>query len=334
MRVVDVFCGIGGASCGFSAVDGVQVVMGVDWDDRVLKTWATNTGGQAVCATVGVDHIPLPEAADDLFVHFSPPCTALSRARAGSATAEEVETGTNLLKWSLDQIVEKGYKHFSLEDVATPQTRAVIEPYRAKYPERIAYTTIECADYNVPQTRSRLIASTPAVIRGLKETPVQRLSISDALAIANHTLPDGVTHMKSNTTTRGGMPSLRSIQTQSFTLLASHPYQWTDVDGKTIRCCSVAEQAALQTFPVSWELPRGSRLGFHAVGNALPPAVATRIMQLATASAPPHPAQLPPPLPAPLPAPPTADAERSVTHAQLRALKRRIEALEKAVGAD
>ena len=72
MRCVDVFCGMGGASCGFMAVDGVSVIMGVDCDDRVLRTWAANTGGTAVCATVGTDPIPLPEAADDLFVHFSP----------------------------------------------------------------------------------------------------------------------------------------------------------------------------------------------------------------------------------------------------------------------
>ena len=45
-------------------------------------------------------HVKWPEGAD-VHGHFSPPCTALSRARAGSATAEQLEGGIEHLRWSV-----------------------------------------------------------------------------------------------------------------------------------------------------------------------------------------------------------------------------------------
>mgnify|MGYP001336243385 CR=1 FL=1 len=124
MRAWDAFCGVGGASCGFNAVNEVTVVGGIDWDDKMLRMWATNTRARAICASIGQDEIEWPAAAEDLFIHLSPPCTALSKARAGSATKEEVAQGVNMLKFTLDLIIDKGYVNFSLENVSTVNSRA------------------------------------------------------------------------------------------------------------------------------------------------------------------------------------------------------------------
>ena len=103
-RFCDAFCGIGGASAGAVAA-GCKVEMGIEFDDKIVRPYATNTGGRAVCATIGQEEIPWPDAAPDVMVHLSPPCTALSKARAGSASGAEVEGGMDMVRFSLDLVV-------------------------------------------------------------------------------------------------------------------------------------------------------------------------------------------------------------------------------------
>ena len=348
MRVVDVFCGAGGASCGFTQYAEGCVVLGIDCDERALKSWAANTGGKACCVSIGsngetggeVAAVPWPSAAPDLFVHLSPPCTALSKARAGSAAEADVAKGVELLKWSLDCVLAHGYDGcgeggaglgFSIENVSTGATRAVAESYASRHPTRIAFTTIDCADYGVPQSRVRLIISTPRIIRALKEVAVRRLTIADAFAAAGVDLPTGATHVKSNSNNRDGSSSLRSIYTQSFTLTASHPLAFSDAHGTTIRCLTVAESAVLQIIPSSWQLPKGSRAGIHAVGNAVPPPVAICIMRCAVLDTPTCTQTPIDRAPAALPAAPPSRRCSSPWKAQVRKLKRRVAALEAAV---
>ena len=54
LRFIDLFCGIGGFSCGAMEA-GCTVVMGIENEDTVLRSWAANTAGRAVCATIGAD---------------------------------------------------------------------------------------------------------------------------------------------------------------------------------------------------------------------------------------------------------------------------------------
>ena len=167
-RFCDAFCGIGGASAGAMAA-GCKVEMGIEFDDKVVRPYATNTGGRAVCATIGRDEIPWPDAAADVMIHLSPPCTALSKARAGSASEAEIDDGLDMVRFSLDLVIEKGYVSFSLENVSTQQTRTLLDEYVSRYPTRIAYTTLDAADYGVPQNRTRLIAANPATIQLLRQ---------------------------------------------------------------------------------------------------------------------------------------------------------------------
>ena len=92
MRLVDAYCGTGGWSAGAIAA-GCTPVLGIDCDNVPLQLWAANCApaGRAACATLGTDEpIDWPEAEPDVHVHLSPPCTSLSKARAGSAPAESV----------------------------------------------------------------------------------------------------------------------------------------------------------------------------------------------------------------------------------------------------
>ena len=365
MLVVDAFCGAGAPTSnpttlllsptatltplqgGWSAgaiAAGCTPVLGIDSDSAPLKLWATNCSlaGRAVCATIGADAIEWPEAAPDVHVHLSPPCTSLSKARAGSASASSVATALDAVRWCVQLVLEKGYYSWSMENVATPAVVACVAELARQHPDRVAHLTLDAADYGVGSNRVRLIASTPAVIRALKERPVQRVSVAEAFAAAGLPLP--AEYIKSNTSNRDGTPCMRSTQQPAFTVTASHPLIWCTRAGATVRCLTVAESAALMGFPPDWKLPLGSRAGLRAVGNAVPPPLAKAVMTCAVTEAqsllietPPHAQE---PAPQALPAPPTpqepappeherfARNELAVLRRKLRRLTKRVDVLE------
>jgi site-specific DNA-cytosine methylase len=208
----------------------------------------------------------------------------------------------------------------------------------SQYPDLIAYTILDAADYGVPQNRVRLIAANPATIQLIRQQPVQRVTVAAAFANAGRTLP--ATHLKSNTCNRDGSPCIRSVEEQAFTVTASHPLTWCDRDGSTVRCLTPAECALLQGFPSSWRLPAGSRLGIRAAGNAIPPPLSATIVRCTAIAA-----GLEPTLPPPIPEP-TAPSQiicaveegetppertRIVSITKFKSLKRRLELLEAVV---
>ena len=329
MRVVDAYCGAGGWSAGAIAA-GCTPVVGIDSDAVPLKLWATNCSpaGRAVCATIGADAIDWPDAAADVHVHLSPPCTSLSKARAGSASASSVATALDAVRWCVQLVLDKGYASWSLENVATPAVVACVAELARQHPDRVAHLTLDAADYGVGSNRVRVIASTPAVIRALKEMPVQRVSVAEALAAAGLPLP--AEHLKSNTSNRDGTPCMRSTQQPGFTVTASHPLIWCTRAGATVRCLTVAESAALMGFPPEWKLPLGSRAGLRAVGNAVPPPLAKAVMTCAVTAA----RSAPPAPPAPQEPVPPGEPERGASNElaglrrKLRRLARRVDVLE------
>ena len=329
MRVIDAFCGAGGWSAGAVAA-GYTPVLGIDNDAAPLKLWAANCSpaGRAACATIGVDAVDWLDAAADLHVHLSPPCTSLSKARAGSASAASVAAALDAVRWCVQLVLDKGYTSWSMENVATPAVVACVAELARQHPDRVAHLTLDAADYGVGSNRVRLIASTPAVIRALKEMPVQRVSVADALAAAALPLP--ADYIKSNTSNRNGTPCMRSTQQPAFTVTASHPLIWCTRAGATVRCLSVAESAALLGFPPDWKLPLGSRAGLRAVGNAVPPPLARAVMACATkAAAAESPA--PPAPPAPPDHEPASPADDWHASDELAGLRRKLRRLSKRV---
>ena len=197
MRVVDLYAGVGGFSAGAIAA-GAQVELVVDNDHIPLKLLAANVPGVRVkLATLGpsgddIDFLPPP--APDLHVHASSPCTELSTART-TATPDGIASGLATLQWSLDLVLERGDFSWSLENVSTIQTRALLQKYVDRDPGRVAYATLDACDFGAAQTRSRLIAAPPALIRALKEMPTaRRVSVRDAFAKRELTVPS--THFK------------------------------------------------------------------------------------------------------------------------------------------
>ena len=52
-RILDLFCGAGGFSCGFEQVNGFKTVIGVDFDKKVLVTFKNNiTNAKVICGNL------------------------------------------------------------------------------------------------------------------------------------------------------------------------------------------------------------------------------------------------------------------------------------------
>ena len=174
MKVVDLFAGLGGFSAGALAA-GAEVILGVDHDPVPLKLWSANVpGGRAVLTSLGPsdDTVMLPPPSPHLHVHASTPCTDLSPARGRSATPADVASGVCMLRWALDLVLERGDHSWSLENVSTPKTREVLADYAARFPEKVAFATLDAADFGSPQTRIRLIAGPPALIKCGRHSPL------------------------------------------------------------------------------------------------------------------------------------------------------------------
>ena len=270
MKVVDLFAGLGGFSAGALAA-GAEVILGVDHDPVPLKLWSANVpGSRAVLTSLGPsgDTVSLPPPSQHLHVHASTPCTDLSPARGRSATPADVASGVCMLRWALDLVLERGDHSWSLENVSTPKTREVLADYATRFPEKVAFATLDAADFGSPQTRIRLIAGPPALVKLLQEMPSsRRVSVREAFASSGLDVP--ALYVKNQTRGRDGEPCRRSVEEQSFTICASHALTWATRGGETVKTMSARDSAVIMGFDATWRLPKGSRAAQKAVGNAM-----------------------------------------------------------------
>ena len=325
MRVVDLFAGLGGFSAGALAA-GASVELGVDNDHVPLKLFAANVPNAKVkLATLGPDggeDVKYPPAATDLHMHASSPCTELSPAKA-SATEADIASGLATLRWALELVLGRGDYSWSVENVSTIKTRALLQEYVDRHPERVAFASLDAAEFGAAQSRVRLIGGPPKLIRALKEMPsARRVSVREAYEKRGLVVPAPA--FKNQTRNRDGTPCTRSVEEQSFTICASHGLTWCDRDGTTVKVMTANDSSLLMGFPKEWRLPKGSRDAQRAVGNALCVAMSRAIMDAAIAVQADNKAtlQVPPPL-----EPPTAEPLPAPTMDEMNRRLGRIEKL-------
>lgn len=323
------FAGLGGFTCG-ALEAGALVVLVVDSDPAPLKVLAANAPtATAVVATLGEgrDEVALPPPAPDLHVHISTPCTELSVARRDDKA--NPDAGIRMIRWAVGLVLERGDHSWSLEQVPTKATRSLMTELATAHPERIAYGVFDSAEFGAPQTRLRLIAGPPRLVRMLQAIPCARhVSIRAAFEKAGTLLP--APRCKNQTKSQAGGPTMRPVETQSFTVCAGHALTWCDAVGKTVRIMTARESAHLMGFPSTWALPHGSRAAQRAIGNAMCVALSKAIMRAAIAvqngdaSVPGEVDTVPTHSPAPT-------EKNPPTYRQYRRLRRRIVELEKLV---
>lgn len=328
MRVIDLFAGLGGMSQGALAA-GAEVIEVYDNDPVPLKLLGANVPGVKVrLAKLGPagDAIELPAPAPDLHVHASTPCTELSPAKY-NATKSGVAAGVGMLQWALDLFLKRGEHSWSIENVSTPTTRKVLDEYKRRFPTRVDFASLDAADFGAPQTRIRLIAGPPHLIKQLQQMPsARRLSVREALAAARLEVPAEA--FKNQTRNRDGTPCLRSVEEQSFTICASHALTWCSRDGETKRVMNARESAVLMGFHLDWRIPQGSRNGQRAVGNALCTAMSKAITQAAIAIHTGEPIPLSPPTPSVLVQPSAPEPDSTTAPHDSRKIQKRLKKIE------
>tara|TARA_B100000780_G_scaffold94621_1_gene65865 strand:+ start:76 stop:1059 length:984 start_codon:yes stop_codon:yes gene_type:complete len=311
---------------------GAEVVLAVDSDPVPLKILGANAPHTTtVVATLGDgrDEVSLPPAAPDLHVHLSTPCTELSVARR--CTNTDITGGLEMLRWAVHYVLGRNDCSWSLENVPTKATRAFMAELVAAHPERVAYGVFDSADFGAPQSRQRLIAGPPRLIRMLQGIPcARRVSVRDAFNSAGKELP--AAYCKNQTRSQSGGPTMRPVETQSFTVCAGHALTWCDAGGSTVRVMTARDSATLMGFPEKWALPKGSRAAQRAVGNAMCITLSKAIVlsavaiQNGEASVPGEAVTAPA---APSPAPTKTPCASEVSYKQYRRLRRRVDDLER-----
>lgn len=275
----DYYCGLGGWSCGaatyFKSI-GINDVEfhGYEIDGVLLERWQFNLqtmGFKAVKHEVRIDKQTIfPDDADELMIHFSPPCVVHSRARRTPPTPEEAQDGVDSLKLVLQTIVNKAYKRFSVENVCTTGVERIVKEFTE--PNRWMKSVALCASHHgCGSDRVRLFVLPSQVAEAVSRVPNTTQSILDALAEHRLVPPQGATHIRNaNSDTKRHRP----LSGTSFTILASHSLTFTD-GRETIRGLSPEESAALMSFPIEWTLLPGKqkKKNLIGVGNAIAPRV-------------------------------------------------------------
>ena len=295
VAVVDLFCGVGGFSCGARAA-GHRVVLAVDNNAELLQAHEANHPECVhVCAELpsglDVDAMlppgpPLRREGAPWHLHGSPPCTKLS-VMLPVRGQDDVDVAVGLVEWFLDLVHRLRPDSWSFEQVNNEAVREALEEMRRRRPRLCDWDLFDAADFGVPQHRKRIIAGTPWLIHNLRErrcAPSEwrgvRAVIPDPprpfIRNSLYSRPDPVTGEKKEVRLD---EQLRSVDVPAYTMLASGHAKWADEDGTVLRHLNAAEKALIQSFPASYALPRGRFLALTGVGNAVPPALACALMQ-------------------------------------------------------
>jgi site-specific DNA-cytosine methylase len=244
MTFIDLFCGIGGFSCGFERA-GFKHKFGLDFDPNAIKTYKLNFSEGILSDIKDVDFKPLANKID--VVIGSPPCQSFSSANTKTRVCD-----TTLTKQFFRAIDEIKPKVWVMENVP-----AVIEfidtPYKYVF---------QMSDYGLLQKRRRCIASN---IELKLDMPEQKYLTEVHIAKLKQFRAEAI-HKKFQTIT---------CRYNSFSKTNPH---FEEDDGR-IRLLCHEEAMAIQSFPFDFKLADDltQRETEMLIGNAVPPAFAYKI---------------------------------------------------------
>jgi DNA (cytosine-5)-methyltransferase 1 len=178
--VVDLFCGIGGLSYGF-VKEGFTVVAGIDSDVSCKFAFETNNGARFInqdLEFVSGSQIRnlFPTGTTRILIGCAP-CAPFSRYTIS-------KSGSKHEKWALlrsfARLVKQTKAHIvSMENVPALERYRIYREFKACLEDEGYYVNryrVRCADYGVPQTRTRLVlfASKYGEVGIIKPTHVDR----------------------------------------------------------------------------------------------------------------------------------------------------------------
>ncbi len=303
-KVVDLFCGIGGFSCGAKQA-GHAVVLAVDCDPFLLGAHVRNHPGCThMCCSLPRDDLPLPTEGQ-WHLHASPPCTKLSIMQP-LQYEEEKHKAIDLVAWYLELVQQKRPTSWSMEQVNHEAIRTRLAALKAAHPLVIDWMVVDAVNYEVPQNRKRIIAGSPFLIASLRsfKSNKRKRCVEDVIPnpsapfIRNnlYTRPDEKTRERYKVDLKDQM---RPITKPCYTILATGAplallsrqhllhqcrrasaghKRWCDESGKTVRHVNAREGALIQSFPPEYMLPWSETVALVGVGNAIPPQLVRVLM--------------------------------------------------------
>jgi DNA (cytosine-5)-methyltransferase 1 len=292
MEVIDLFCGAGGFSKG-ATLAGARVILGVEADPKIASVYCNNFEHEVRVETLRREdleqYVKLVKEHPNAHLHGSPPCQKLSQA---NKTTRDVEEGLNLVKFYLDLVEKAQPKTWSMEQVNDSSLREYLT-------ERgVDFTVVNTRDFDVPQSRKRVVAGSRHIIQGLigrsgtGPTIVPKDVLPDLIPYERYKLVNGTDNVPvrekqgNRLVTIGHRPKehdegARALTTPAHTVWRK-PGKVYDTHAKKIdRLLTSRECASLQGFPMDFVLDENSRTRSHQViGNAVPPPLAKHIIQL------------------------------------------------------
>jgi len=292
VAVVDLFCGIGGFSCGASRAGG-RTVIAIDSEPNIAQLYAENNGNHVLCAELGPS---MTETLCDLLtpltayhIHASPPCQNLS---VNNTVSKKEHVGMRHVKWYIDLVERAKPKSWSMEQVNHEKVRSLLER------KRIPYVVVNCVNFDVPQSRRRLIAGSDHIVQALAAKEYQGPTVLPVNVLTSLTPPAAYTLanatdnqpvrkiMNGMRVTVGSRPNHagefeRDLWTPAHTVTTNPGKVLCARSGSVVRRLTPFERARLQGFDESIVLSGKVTLDNTVVGNAIPPPLAAYITEAA-----------------------------------------------------
>ena len=249
MRVVDVFCGMGGFSKGMEDA-GHEIVCGIDKDSTALESFSSNfPDAETLQADVmNLNHSDLPE--HDLLIG-SPPCQKFSQANYYDRTEDRslIDAFKKLADQSENWVWENVLGSKSGE-------KGVV---------------LDAQDFGVPQRRKRFFSSS-VEIKPVKASA--KLSMADCIVPQGDGVLDGFNSKVYSTNSVS--PTIRRIPLKWYDgRPMKKPFRFTG-----FKHLSLSDHLTLMGFPSDWILQGGKTSSMLQIGNAVCPPVAKAIGEL------------------------------------------------------
>lgn len=304
-KAIDLFSGFGGFSLGAKAA-GYEVIAAFEKDSAIASVYHQNHGNH--CHTADVSEVDFREYQGIDLLLASPPCQEYSQANQNQdRESDRALVGLEVAK----AIAQAQPRHVLVENVPQFRHSKVFDHVLNALDKggyKFCYAVLNAADYGVPQTRKRVF------LMATRDRPVipmpthhwqptllheQWVGWYNAIADLLPSLPDSelapwqqkrLPDLTGQTllVERVGARSDRALVTReahqpSNTVRAlGGDGHWRQkdaiVEGRVValspRCL-----ARLQSFPDDFQLPEKKALACKGIGNAVPPLLATKLIQ-------------------------------------------------------
>ena len=282
-KVVDLFCGIGGFSCGAKRA-GHKIHFAVDSDPFLIQAHVRNhTECEHWCCLLPRNDLPLPKEGN-WHLHGSPPCTKLSIMQPHQYVHERKQA-VDLVTWFFDLVKSSKPTSWSFEQVNHEAIRDQLEALKIRHPMVFDWILVDVSNFEVAQNRKRIIAGSPFLIANLRsfKSKKRKLCVRDVIPEPPMPYIRNNLYSRPDEKTKEMQPvslndQIRSVDKPSYTILATGHKRWADKEGNVLRHLTGAEGALIQSFPYDYLLPYSPTDALVGVGNAMPPRLSEILM--------------------------------------------------------